>query len=352
VTVDAVIDAPSPSGDSEAPLEDEKNYVPWFQRFMERIGALWTLGVLALLIVAFGIAAPDLYTKAAWLATSSFAVEYLILAIGQTFVIVTAGIDLADGATLGFTGMAGSLLMSSLIGQHVSGGLTTVAGIALMLATGAGIGVFNGLIITKMKLPPFIVTLGTLTAITGATDLLNNGTEITSLPNSIPALGSDSVLSGWLPWPVLIALALAVGFSLLLTRTRFGMRTYAIGSNEVAARRSGIDVDAHLVRVYMISGLLAGVAGLMVTANFDAASPIAGANDELYAIASVVIGGASIFGGRGTIFGTVIGTSIIATLTTGLVLANVQPFWQQVAIGAVVVGAVAIDRVRTKVGTD
>jgi len=160
------------------------------------------------------------------------------------------------------------------------------------------------------------------------------------------------VLSGWLPWPVLIALALAVGFSLLLTRTRFGMRTYAIGSNEVAARRSGIDVDAHLVRVYMISGLLAGVAGLMVTANFDAASPIAGANDELYAIASVVIGGASIFGGRGTIFGTVIGTSIIATLTTGLVLANVQPFWQQVAIGAVVVGAVAIDRVRTKVGTD
>lgn len=336
----------------DAPVGEVPDAVPWFQRFMERIGALWTLGVLAVLVLAFGAVAPTLYTKAAWLATSSFAVEYLILAIGQTFVIITAGIDLADGATLGFSAMAGSLLMENLLGQHVAGGLTATVGILVMLGTGAGVGLVNGLIITKMKLPPFIVTLGTLTAITGATDLLNNGTEITNLPNFVTTLGTTSVLSGWLPVPVLIALGLAVVFSLVLSRTRFGLRTYAIGSNEIAARRAGIQVDRHLVRVYMISGLLAGVAGLMVTANFSAASPIAGANDELYAIASVVIGGASIFGGRGTILGTVIGTSIIAVLTTGLVLANVQPFWQQVAIGAVVVGAVAVDRVRTKVGTD
>lgn len=332
--------------------DDDVGAIPWFQRFMERIGALWTLGVLVVLIIAFGAVAPTLYTKAAWLATASFAVEYLILAIGQTFVIVTAGIDLADGATLGFSAMAGSLLMANLLGSHTSGGLTVVAGILLMLATGAGIGLLNGVIITKMKLPPFIVTLGTLTAVTGATDLLNNGTEITNLPGFVTGLGTASVLSGWLPVPVLVALVLAAIFGLVLTRTRFGLRTYAIGSNEVAARRAGIDVDRHLVRVYMLSGLLAGVAGLMVTANFSSASPIAGANDELYAIAAVVIGGASIFGGRGTIFGTVIGTAIIALLTTGLVLANVQPFWQQVAIGAVVVGAVAVDRVRTMVGTD
>lgn len=338
--------------EADVAADEEADRVPWFQRFMERIGALWTLGVLAVLVVAFGTAAPTLYTKAAWLATSSFAVEYLILAIGQTFVIVTAGIDLADGATLGFSAMAGALLMENLVGAHVAGGLTAVAGVLLMLASGAGIGLLNGLIITKMKLPPFIVTLGTLTAVTGATDLLNNGTEITTLPGFITSLGTKSVLSGWLPVPVLIALALAALFGLVLSRTRFGLRTYAIGSNEVAARRAGIEVDHHLVRVYVISGLLAGVAGLMVTANFSAASPIAGANDELYAIASVVIGGASIFGGRGTIFGTVIGTAIIAVLTTGLVLANVQPFWQQVAIGAVVIGAVAVDRVRTKVGTD
>jgi len=341
---------PTPVAETEAEAELES--APIFQRFMERIGALWTLGVLGALVVAFGIAAPTLYTKAAWLATSSFAVEYLILAIGQTYVIVTAGIDLADGATLGFSAMAGSLIMANMLGAHSSGGLAAFAGVLVMLATGTGIGLVNGIIITRGKLPPFIVTLGTLTAVAGATDLLNNGTEITNIPGFVTSLGTASVFSGWLPVPVLIALALAVIFGLMLTRTRFGLRTYAIGSNEIAARRAGIHVDSHLVRVYMISGFLAGVAGLLVTANFSAASPIAGANDELYAIAAVVIGGASIFGGRGTMFGTVIGTGIIAVLTTGLVLANVQPFWQQVAIGAVVIGAVAVDRVRTRAGTD
>lgn len=339
--------------EAEAGFPPATDYIPWFQRFMERIGPLWTLGVLVILVVSFGAAAPELYTKAAWLSTSNYAVEYLILAIGQTFVIVTSGIDLADGATLGFSAMAGSLLMEHLLAGHTSGGLTTLIGIVVILAAGAGIGLANGLIITRVKLPPFIVTLGTLTAITGATDLLNNGTEITNLPPFVSeTLGTTSYLSGWLPLPVLITAALAVAFGLLLARTRFGLRTYAIGSNEIATRRAGINVDRHLIWVYVISGLLAGVAGLMVTANFSAASPIAGANDELYAIASVVIGGASIFGGRGTIFGTVIGTAIIAVLTTGLVLANVQPFWQQVAIGAVVIGAVAVDRVRTHVGTD
>ncbi len=339
------------SGETEAapPAED---YIPWFQRFMERIGPLWTLGVLIAIIAIFGTVAPDLYTKAAWLSTSSYAVEYLVLAIGQTFVIVTAGIDLADGATLGFSAMAGSILMQNLLASRAPALLTDVGGVALILASGAGIGLVNGLIITRVKLPPFIVTLGTLTAITGATDLLNNATEVTNLPSFVSTLGTASVLSGWLPIPVLITLALALVFGLVLARTRFGLRTYAIGSNELAARRAGINVDRHLILVYMISGFLAGVAGLLVTANFSAASPIAGANDELYAIAGVVIGGASIFGGRGTIFGTVIGTGIIAVLTTGLVLANVQPFWQQVAIGAVVIGAVTVDRVRTRVGTD
>ncbi len=331
------------------PAED---YIPWFQRFMERIGPLWTLGVLIIIVVIFGAVAPDLYTKAAWLATSNYAVEYLVLAIGQTYVIVTSGIDLADGATLGFSAMAGSILMQNLLASHAPALLTDVGGVALILASGAGIGLVNGLIITRVKLPPFIVTLGTLTAVTGATDLLNNATEVTNLPSFVSTLGTASILSGWLPIPVLITLALALVFGLVLSRTRFGLRTYAIGSNELAARRAGIKVDRHLIWVYVISGFLAGVAGLLVTANFSAASPIAGANDELYAIAGVVIGGASIFGGRGTIFGTVIGTGIIAVLTTGLVLANVQPFWQQVAIGAVVIGAVTVDRVRTRVGTD
>jgi ribose transport system permease protein len=330
----------------------EQERSPAFQRFMEQIGQFWTFGVLLLLIAIFGIAAPSLFSKDAWLSTSEFAVEYLILAVGQTFVIVTGGIDLSDGAALGFSGMAGALLMEHMLTAGDSSALIVILGIAAMLAAGIAIGVINGLLITRIKLPPFIVTLGTLTAITGGTDLLNHGTEITNLPSWVTSLGTSSILSGWLPVQVLIALAVAVIAGLILGRTRFGLRTYAIGSNEAGARRSGIRVDRHLVIVYGISGCLAGLAGLLVTANFSSASPIAGANDELYAIASVVIGGASIFGGRGTIFGTFIGTAILSVLTTGLILTNVAPFWQQVAIGVVVVAAVAIDRIRTRVGTD
>ena len=335
-----------------APETPRDENAPAFQRFMESIGQFWTFGVLVALILIFGIAAPDLFSKDAWLSTSEFAVEYLILAVGQTFVIITAGIDLSDGAVLGFSGMAGALLMEHVMIGGPSGAGTVVIGIAAMLLAGTLIGVLNGVLITRIKLPPFIVTLGTLTAVGGATNLLNNGTEITTLPNFINNMGTASVLDGWLPIPVLVALAVAVVFGLILARTRFGLRTYSIGSNDAGARRAGIRVDRHLIMVYAISGFLAGLAGLMVTANFQSASPIAGANDELYAIASVVIGGASIFGGRGTIFGTVIGTAILSVLTTGLVLTNVAPFWQQVAIGVVVVAAVAIDRVRTRAGTD
>ncbi len=331
---------------------DEDAPVSAFQQFMERIGAFWTFGVLILMVVIFGFVAPEIYTKAAWLATAGYGVEYLILAVGQTFVILTGGIDLADGATLGFSAMAGSLVMSNLLNHHSSGTEAMTLGIIVMLVMGTFIGFVNGVIITKMKIPPFIVTLGMLTAITGGTDLLNNGAEVTNLPGAMSTLGTVTIFSGWVPIPVLIALIVALVGGVVLIRTRFGMRTYSVGSNEIAARRSGINVDWHLIRIYMISGFLSGLAGLMVTANFTAATPIAGTNDELYAIASVIIGGASIFGGRGTMFGTVIGTAIIATLTTGLVLANVAPFWQQVAIGAIIVAAVAIDRVRVKVGTD
>jgi ribose transport system permease protein len=322
---------------------------PAFQRILERLGSLWTFGVLVVIVVAFGIAAPSLYTKAAWLSTSEYAVEYLILAAGQTFVIVTAEIDLSDGAILGFSALAGSLLMNNLLNHHVDGGLTTFLGIVVMLASGTGVGLLNGLLTVKLRIPSFIVTLGMMIALGyGATNLLTNGNEISNLPNQVLAIGTDSVLGGWLPIPVLVALGVALVLGLVLGRTRFGLRTYAIGSNRLAARRAGVAVNRHIVWCFGLSGFLAGVAGLMVTANLSTASTIAGQNDELYAIAAVVIGGASLFGGRGNIFGTVIGTAVIAVLTTGLVLANVSAFWQYVAIGAVVIVAVAVDQVRTR----
>ncbi|HEY5302945.1 MAG TPA: ABC transporter permease [Acidimicrobiales bacterium] len=332
---------------------DEEAKESLFQEFLGRIGQFWTLGVLVALIILFGTIAPDMYTEAAWNSTSSYAVEYLILAVGETFVILTGGIDLAVGATMGFSGMAGALVMSNLLANGANQTEATILGIAMMLVAGMAIGFANGLIITKLKIPPFIVTLGTMTAIMGGTDLLNNGGEVTNLTNFMGSLGSDTFLSGWLNYPVVIALVAAVLASLTLSRTKFGMRTYSIGSNEIAARRSGIHVDRHLIRVYVISGLMSGIAAILITANLSSANATTGtANDNLYAIASVIIGGASLFGGRGTILGTFIGTSIIAVLETGLVLANVAPFWQEVAIGAIIVCAVAIDRIRVKAGTD
>ncbi len=148
-----------------------------------------------------------------------------------------------------------------------------------MLAAGTAIGTVNGLLVTRIKLPPFIVTLGTMTAFTGGIYLLNNGTEITNLPTFINDIGTGTVLWGWLTIPVLVAIVVAIVFGFVLARTRFGVRTYAIGSNEVAARRSGMNVDRHLLMVYMLSGFVAGIAGLMVTANFASAEVVSGQND-------------------------------------------------------------------------
>jgi len=313
----------------------------------ERIGGAWTLGVLVALIIAFGIVNSHFFSRANWLATSEYAVEYLMLALGQTFVIITAGIDLSVGAMLGFSGMAGALLMADLLGGRSASVGITVLGIVAILVAGSAIGLINGLLVTKLKLTPFIVTLGTLGMATGAIYLLNNGAEVSTVPSQFAVIGT-TVIAGWLPVPVLIAACFCVITWLLLSRTRFGLRTYAIGSNEAAARRAGINVDRHLIYVYTLTGFLAGVAGLLVTARFTAASVTAGLNDELDAIAAVVIGGASLFGGRGTIQGTIIGTLVISVLVTGLVIANVQSFWQQVAVGAVLIAAVWADQLRIR----
>lgn len=317
-------------------------------QFLDRHDQWWTVGVLVLIVLIFGALAPHFFSKAEWDATSEYAVEYLLLALGQTFVIATAGIDLSDGAVLGFSAMAASVLMASLLGAHTSTAVVFVVGIVVGVAAGAAVGLLNGVLITKLKLTPFIITLGTLGIATGATYLLNGGNQVVNLPPQLTYLGSTMLFGGWLPVIVLITAVFTALMWLLLRRTRFGMRTYAIGSNEVAARRAGISVDRHLIMVYVLSGALAGVAGLLVTARFTIATPVAGANDELDAIAAVVIGGASLFGGRGTILGTIVGTFVISILVTGLVLMNVQPFWQEVAVGVVLIAAVYLDQVRRK----
>jgi ribose transport system permease protein len=315
--------------------------------FLSRSGELWTLAILVILIVIFGIVSPDFFSRASWLATSQFAVEYLLLGLGETFVILTGGIDLSVGAILGLSGMVGATVMRMLIDRHVGTGLDLTAGILACLATGACIGWVNGQIITRLRLTPFVVTLGMLSMCTGGIYLLNNGGNIDTIPEIIGTLGSYAI-GGWLPVTVLITGIVALLSALLLAQTRFGLRVYAIGSNPLGASRAGIDVRGHLVKVYMLAGLLAGIAGLMVMARFASASVQAGANDELDAITAVVIGGASLFGGRGTILGTVIGSFVITVMVTGLILAGVQPFWQQVAVGAILIFAVAMDQLRDR----
>jgi ribose transport system permease protein len=331
------------------PEGDDQSGRPAWLGLVDRVGDFWIVGVLALMVVIFGLLSPDhdLFTRASWLNTSGYAVEFLILASGQTFVIITGGIDLSDGAVLGFTGMVSGAVMQSMLSAHENSLLTTVVGFAVAMGLGAFIGFVNGFLITRLRLPPFIVTLGSLTAVGAAPALVNGGNEITNLPNQISTIG-DTEIGGWVYVTVLVAAAACIVMGLVLHRTRFGLRTYAIGSNNTGARRAGINVNRHLVYVYTISGLLAGLAGMMVMANFGLASPTSGQNDELNAIAAVVIGGASLFGGRGHMLGTVVGTFIIALLTTGLVLLSVSGSWQQVATGIIIVAAVAIDQVRLR----
>jgi ribose transport system permease protein len=311
-------------------------------------GGWWTLAVFVIICLAFGLAAPDFFSQANWIATSEYAVEYLLLALGQTFVIATAGIDLSDGAILGFSAMLSAVVMRDMLNGHVGAWVVTVIGCLVAVAVGTAIGALNGLLVTKAKLTPFIVTLGMLGMATGGTYLLDNGNQVSTLPSQIGTLGQTIWFGGWLPAIVVVAIVFTVICWLLLSRTRFGLHTYVIGSNQVAGQRAGVKVQRHLVKVYALSGFLAGVAGIMVTARFSVATPIAGANDELDAIAAVVIGGASLFGGTGSIFGTLIGTLIISILVTGLVLLNVEPFWQQVAVGAVLIVAVLLDQVRRR----
>jgi ribose transport system permease protein len=280
-----------------------------------RLGDFWILGVLGVLVLAFGVLGPGFISTNGWIATSSYAVTYLLLGAGQTFVVISGGIDLSDGAVLG------------------------------VLALGTAAGLLNGLLVTKARLTPFIATLATLSVFTGAQSLISNGTDITNIPIWMGNLGARN-LGGWLPALVLIAFVLVAAAGWFLSRSRFGLRTYAIGSNREAAERAGIRVNRHLLRVYMLSGVLSAVAGWCYLAQFTDASPTVGTGNELGAIAAVVIGGASLMGGRGSMIGSVVGAFIISVLVTGLITMNVPTFWQEVAVGGILAGAVYADQIR------
>jgi ribose/xylose/arabinose/galactoside ABC-type transport system permease subunit/ABC-type sugar transport system substrate-binding protein len=323
---------------------------------------LWIGGVLLVIIVGFSIGSPYFLTRANWLNTSSTAVEVLLLAVGETFVICSGGIDLSVGAVLGFSGTAGAWAMAhgfpaahSVVFAWAFGRGAAVgpiaAGFAVTVLAGAVFGLVNGLLVARAGIPPFVVTLGTLGMATGLGYLLNNGQEISAIPPSVATFGNYN-LGGWVPVPVLITAVITIWCGLLLAKTRFGAYALTIGDSREAAVRAGIDTTRYLVRIYLLSGALAGVAGVLVMARLGAGSPDSGATDNLNAIAAVVIGGASLFGGRGTVIGSAIGTGIISVLLTGLILINVPSFWQEVVVGAVLIIAVYIDQLRNHARPD
>ena len=265
-----------------------------------------------------------------------------VLASGMTFVILTGGIDLSVGSTLAASAMA-ALIVSLVPGF----GLLAIP--ACLLA-GLAIGLVNGALIAAVKLPPFIVTLGTLTAIRGLARLM--GADNTVFNPNLPFawIGNDGIpisQSIVIPWLAVIALAVVLASWYLLRRTVLGMRIYAVGGNPAAARLSGIRVGGVLLFVYAISGLLAGLGGVMSAARLYAANGLQlGQSYELDAIAAVILGGTSFVGGIGSIWGTLIGALIIAVLTNGLLLVGVSDIWQFIVKGLVIIGAVTLDRFR------
>lgn len=269
----------------------------------------------------------------------------LCLSIGMTLIILTGGIDLSVGSILALAGaIAAGLLKNGLTLKAFGVVLqfTPFGAIVAGIVVGLGLGWFNGIAITRFGLPPFVATLGMLSIARGLTMLWTGGFPITDLGAKFDFIGAGSWLG--VPTAVWISAALVVIFQIVSRKTRLGRYIYAVGGSEKASAFSGLNVDRVKIWVYALGGALAAVGGLIVTARLDAADPNAGISYELDSIAAVVIGGTSLSGGRGSIFGTVIGCLIIGVLNNGLFLLNVSPFWQQVVKGFVILAAVAADK--------
>ncbi len=263
-----------------------------------------------------------------------------VIAIGMTYVIICGGFDLSVGSVVALSGCITAMVMLEF---------GIAAGVLAGILTGAAVGLVNGLIVTRLDVNPFIATLGTMVAIRGATMLITGGRPIVG-DEGLPQLFLDFAterLFG-IPWLVLFPVVVFVVFHWLLHRTPYGLRIFATGGNTEAAWLAGIKVVRVRISAYVWCGLLAGVGGVMLCSRLQSGQPTAGIFYELTAIAAVVLGGASLFGGEGKLYKTVVGVFIMVVLANALNLANVHSYWQQVAVGAVIVAAAAADRLRRR----
>lgn len=318
---------------------------------LHRLSALLTL---VLLILGFALASPSFLSVNNSLTVLLQTSVIGLLGIGMTMVIITGGIDLSVGSVLALSGV--------ITGMSVKVGLPVIPAMTFGVIAGGLCGAFNGFVITKLRIPPFVATLGMMLIARGIALQLTGAAPISQLGEAFGTLGNGAlfrvvemrengfprVVFPGIPYPAILLLIVAVGASYLLRRRQIGRHIYATGSNEEAARLSGVRVDSAKLYAYVMSGALAGLAGNVLMSRLATAQPSEGVMYELDAIAAAVIGGASLSGGVGGVSGTMIGAFIIGILRNGLNMAGVSAFIQQIVIGFVVIGAVWIDQIRNR----
>jgi ribose/xylose/arabinose/galactoside ABC-type transport system permease subunit len=303
---------------------------------IRQYGLVIVFGVICLII---SLITPQFLTLSNWTIIVTQVSINALLAFGVTFVIITGGIDLSLGSIVAVAGVTSAML------AHPDS-YPVLIPISMGLLAGLLMGAFNGFIITKSKIAPFIVTLGTMTIGRGLALILSDGRPISNLSDSFNYLGSGTILG--IPVLILIFILVFALCSIILNKTILGRYIYAVGGNEQAARASGINIDRVKLAVYSISGLLAGLAGILLASRITTGQPNAGAGFELDAIAAVVIGGTSTTGGRGSMTGTLIGVLLIGVINNGLDLLNVTSYYQQVVMGIIIIGAVVLDSLNQK----
>ncbi len=349
--------------------------------FIEVLARSWSYLFLLALFIFFSATGRGFFSVqnvANILVTSTLVI---LMAIGQTYVIITAGIDLSIGWTVGLASVIAARVMRDLVnGAPITGGVPMEPFPAIMLGVVLGLlvslipGLINGILIARIKVPPFIATLGMFGIIRGAAFLLTDGQQVVgnlpaNLREVLTAFGNGSLLFNipdrglnlfvlpaditpeqlrgvqrLLPYPALVVGLVILIFGFILGRTQFGRHTFAIGGSQDAAIRSGINLRRHLILIYMLSAFTAGIAGVLHVFRFTAGSPLAGEARLLDSVAAVVIGGTSLFGGAGKISGAVVGALIIGILQTGLVILNIDPLWQFIVVGVIIIIAVLVNQ--------
>jgi ribose/xylose/arabinose/galactoside ABC-type transport system permease subunit len=361
------------------PAVDPSASLPASRQFIFVLTQLWPWVFLGLMIVFFVIAVPIWNGGSVNFLTLRNSQNILVaitpvllLGLGQTFVIIGAGIDLSVGWVMSLASVLSALAIRFVFNSGLPLFASVVVGFAAAVLGAGSVGLINGMIIAKLKVPAFIVTLGTSFIVRGVALLMSENTTVIGLPPGVRNYGNESLLyfirgeggglyflappeltgemlrrmDRILAYPVIVTAIVVAIAIFILHKTQFGRHTYAIGGNLEAALRTGIPVDRRIIQLYVLSAVTAGIAGFLSTLRFTAGSAVIGDPLLLSSIAAVIIGGVSLFGGAGTIMGTVIGALIIAVLTTGLVMLNVQSFWQFIVIGVVVILAVVIDQSR------